>query len=364
MSYIHKGKALINGAVDPDLLITDEGELTVTAGDDGKQIPEFVKGDFEWWYFDISDKPSGCFLKIILHIGTNPLRTKIIPQLAVSVNTPGKSISLSFPFDIRDMSSDSWQCNISVSDKIRIWTILDHPPGYFIKIDIPGFKCDLRFKGEIEGWKPFGKNIPYQAGKKRVDLSWVIPVPRGRAEGTFQLDNEKYALSAGRGYHDHNYIKIDRKNPLHLDDQVIKWYWGKCFAGNYTIIFMDLWCRVNRTLSLMVADAGRIIYSSNNLIDCSILSLGFDSELKASYPASIVIKSLDREFSFKAEFISDKILDRRDLLEGVNPLLRFLIRQLVGRPAYHGVLAKVRLEIGNQILEGSGNFESMVFRGN
>ena len=364
MSYTHKGKALINGMVDPGQIITDEGELTVTAEDDGTQIGGYVKGDFEWWYFDIYDQAAGFFLKIVLHIGTNPVRTKVISQLAVSVSTPEGNSSLSFPFNISELSSNNWQCNLSVGDKIRIWTVLDHPPGYFIKIDIPGFKCDFRFKGELEGWKPFGKNIPYQRGNKRVDLSWVIPMPKARVEGNFNFEKNKYTLSEGKGYHDHNYIKIDRKDPLYLDDQVIKWYWGKCFAGNFTVIFMDIWCRVNRTLSLMVAENDRIIHSSNNQIECSVLSSGFDTLLKTGYPSSIIIKSIDKEFPFRAEFESEKILDHRDLLEGVNPVIRFLIRRLVAKPAYHGILAKVRLEIGNQILKGSGNFESMVFRGN
>ncbi|MCJ7448055.1 MAG: hypothetical protein MUO72_10195 [Bacteroidales bacterium] len=48
------------------------------------QIVDYVKGDFEWWYFDINDQPSDCFLKIVMHIGTNPLRTRIFPQSAIS----------------------------------------------------------------------------------------------------------------------------------------------------------------------------------------------------------------------------------------------------------------------------------------
>ena len=362
MSYTHKGKALINGAVDPGLVLTDEGELKVTPEDDGAQIAEYIKGDFEWWYFDIHDQVSGSFIKIVLHIGTNPLRTKITSQLAVYADTPDKSVSLSYPFEIRDLSSDSWHCNISVSDKIRIWTVLDHPPGYFIKIEIPGFKCDVKFRSEIEGWKPLGKNIPFQTGNKKVDFSWVIPVPRARAEGTVYLEDQKYDLSGATGYHDHNYIKVDRKNPLYLDDQVLRWYWGKCFAESFTVIFMDAWCRSNRTLSLMVAENGTIIHSSNNLIESSVLSYGYDNILKTGYPSSIVIRTLDEEFHLKMEFVSEKILDRKDLLAGINPVIRFLIRWLIAKPAYHGILAKVRLEIGTNILKSSGNFESMVFR--
>ena len=87
MGYIHKGKLLINGAVDQVTVPADTYELTVRPEDDGLQIVDFTRGDFEWWYFDINDQVSGCFIKIVVHIGTDPLRTRVFPQLAISVNT-------------------------------------------------------------------------------------------------------------------------------------------------------------------------------------------------------------------------------------------------------------------------------------
>ena len=361
-SYIHIGKALINGAVDLTQVITDPKELTLLPEDDGLQIVDYVKGDFEWWYFDINDYKSGCFLKIVLHVGTDPLRTRVFPQIAISVNTPEKSESFFHPFVIEELKADTQQCNITVRDALKIWEEFNDHPVYFIKIDIPGYKCNFKFTGEVEGWKPFGKKIPYQSGKKKVDFSWIIPIPKARVEGDFFYKDKQYNLTGATGYHDHNYIKPDRKNPLHLDDLAIKWYWGKSYAGRYTVIFADIYCRTNRTLSLMVAEQNKIIYSSNNLIDCSVLSFGFDEDVKVTYPATLKIKSLDVQFPFQAEFDFDKILDRKDLLEGVNPVLKFFIKKLIAKPAYHGILSKVRLNINNNYLEGSGNFESMVFR--
>jgi hypothetical protein len=90
VNYKHIGKALVNGAVDLSQVIMDSKELTLLPEDDGLQIVDYVKGDFEWWYFDINDHFSGCFLKIVLHVGTDPLRTRVFPQIAISVNTPEK----------------------------------------------------------------------------------------------------------------------------------------------------------------------------------------------------------------------------------------------------------------------------------
>jgi hypothetical protein len=363
MGYTHKGKALINGAVDPDQVITDPNDLTVFPEDDGAQIAHYIKGDFEWWYFDIYDQETGCFIKIVLHIGTDPLRTRVLSQLAISVSTPERSESFLFPFEMSEMKADTRQCNISVGDKIKIWTESGDQLQYFVKVYIAGFKCDFRFIGVTEGWKPFGKKILYQSGKKEVDFSWVIPVPEARVEGDFYYENKKYTLTGAIGYHDHNYIRPDRKYPLYMDDLVNRWFWGKCHDGRFTLIFGDVWCRKNSILPLMVAENNRIIHSSNNLIDCSVISSGHDNLLKVNYPESFKIRSLDKHFPFEAEFESEKITDRKDLLEGVNPVLKFIITKLIARPAYHGIFAKVMIEINNERLCGSGNFESMVFRG-
>ncbi|MCJ7448056.1 MAG: hypothetical protein MUO72_10200 [Bacteroidales bacterium] len=188
-------------------------------------------------------------------------------------------------------------------------------------------------------------------------------MPKARVDGDFFYENKKYTVTSAIGYHDHNYIKVDRKYPLFLDAMAIKWYWGKFYADRFTVIFADIYSRTNRTLSLMVAEHNKIIHSSNNLIDCSVSTSGYDNVLKAKYPASLKIKSLDEHFPFQAEFESDRILDRKDLLEGVNPVLKFLIKRLVAKPVYHGIFAKVKLEINNVHIQGTGNFESMVFRG-
>lgn len=362
MAYSHIGKVLNNGIVDTGEVLINPEDLTVFPEDDGCQIDEFSKGDFEWWYFDINEQTSDCILKIILHVGTNPLRTRVNSHLAVTVTTREKSESILFPFSIKEMKADTQKCNITVSDKILIRAESDAPPLYIVKINIPGFKCNFSFRSEIEGWKPFGKSVQFQTGRKKVDFSWVIPVPLATVDGDFSFRGRKYELAGAKGYHDHNYIKPDRKHPLYMDDLVTKWYWGKCYAGGYTVIFGDVRCRANRILPLMIAENNKIIHSSNNLIDCSVLSFGYDSFIKTEYATSIQLKSIDNNFPFLLKFECEKILDHRDLLEGINPLVRFLIKRVVARPAYHGVLARVGVAMNNINVEGFGNYESMVFR--
>jgi hypothetical protein len=363
MAYTHSGRVLVNGAVDIGQILNDAGELMIFPEDDGRQIDHYKKGDFEWWYFDIFDKASGCFLKIVVHIGTNPFRTRIISQLAISVNTPEKSESFLYPFDVSELQADEQRCNIVVGETIKIWAEYRDTVQYMIKTEIPRFKCDFRFISEIEGWKPFGKKIQYRSGRKEVDFSWVIPVPGARVEGGFSFDKRENKLTTAMGYHDHNYVKPGRKDPLFMDDLVSRWLWGKCHTGRFTLIFGDVQCRASRILPMMLAENNRIIHSSNNLIDCSLKSTCFDNLLKVNYPGSLKIKSLDAYFPIEAEFESEKVTDRKDLLEGINPVMKFIINKLVARPAYHGVFARVIVKVKDEQLTGSGNFESMVFRG-
>ena len=358
--YTHKGKVLDNGVIAPGP--ANAAELLVRPEDDGQQIADYRIGDFEWWYFDIIDQASDCFLQIALHIGTDPLRTRIVSRLAILVVTPERSESFSHPIIFQELEADTLKCNISAKEGIKIRAEFNDHTEYFISLDIPLFKCNLNCTGDMEGWKPLGNEIRCQTGKKKGAFSWVVPIPRARVEGSFFFENKNYVINNGIGYHDHNYIKVNRRHPLYLDDLAIKWYWGKCYSGRYTVVFMDTHFRRNRILSLLVAENSSIIYNANNSIECSVTSSGYDNLLNAKYPEMIKIRSTDDQFHFQAEFECVRILDRKDLLKGVNRVFKYLIKKLVARPVYHVIYVRVKLKIKESDLEGYGNIESMVFR--
>jgi len=343
--------------------ISDNYDLNVRPKDDGLQITDFRKGDFEWWYFDLHDQGSGCFLKIVLHIGTDPLRSKVFPQLALSINTPESNESYSWQFNFSELQADPLRCNISVGDNINIWSENNEITRYFIQIDIPHFKCNFRFKSELPGWKPEGYKTLHQSGKKKCEFYWVVPQPKAIVEGEFTFKNKTCPITGAIGYHDHNYLKVDRRDPLYLDALADKWYWGKCHAGRFTMIFTDVHFKHSQSQGIMVAENNKITNCLYSLAECSVKESAYDQTLQTGYPKSLIITSLDESFPFKAEFEFEKILDKKDLLEGVNPFLKFLIKKLIAKPVYYGIFCKVRVEIHNTCPEGYGNFESMVFRG-
>ncbi len=362
MGYTHKGVVRQNGIVDFCATLTNSSDMVIRPDDDGFHLADYAVGDFEWWYFDLFDEKSGCFVKIVIHIGTDPLKTRIFPQLAISVSTSGSVFSLARPYSFSDLGMNTQKCNITMKEEVRIWTENQLPLVYFIKINIPGLQCNLKLVSDLEGWKPLGSEVPFRIGRKSGIFSWTVPVPKARVEGNLMCQDTEYILGDAIGYHDHNFIRVDKKHPLYLDELVTRWYWGKCHAERYTLVFMDTYFRSNRMLSLMVADRNKIIHSSNNLINCLVSSTGFDQSLKSEYPTSLTIQCKETDFPCQATFSSARLVDSKDLLEGVNPLLRWLIKKLIARPAYHGIFASVSLYLLNQSWDGFGNYETMVFR--
>jgi hypothetical protein len=331
--------------------------------DDGLHIADYTIGDFEWWYFDVADPVSGYFLKIVFHIGTDPLRTRIFPQLAVSINTPAISESITHKLRINEIKADTNKCDISVGDEIKIQITDEEQAVYIIKIKLPEFTCNLRFLGELPGWKPLGSEVPQRAGKRRSAFSWVIPCPRASVDGEFFNRGNRYEFEHAVGYHDHNYIKVDKAHPLYMDDIITKWYWGKAYTETFTMIFMDIFSKSGRISSLMIADKNSIIHSSNNLVEARVSAERFDSTLKVKYASSLNVRSVDSSLRFDSTFSFYKMLDHRDLLNDVNPVIKWIIKKLVSKPVYHGIHARVNLKYGEVIQEGFGNYESMVFRG-
>lgn len=362
MPYPHKGKILDNGIVDFSEGLQSINELEVKPEDDGLHITDFNKGDFEWWYFDFLDLASGCFLKIVFHIGTDPLKTRIFPQIAISVNTPEGSLSITRSYKLDEIEVNERKCEISVKDNVRIISEKREHLECKVNINIEQFQCNFLFKATIQGWKPLGNEVFNQIGIKKSFFSWIIPMPGARVSGDFIFKEKKYNIQDATGYHDHNYLRVDPVNPLHLDELISKWYWGKIYAGDYTLIFMDTHCRTNRLISLMVAEKNEIIYSANNLMNLIITSTGTDPFLKAEYPKLLKLNSTDINFDLEAELKYKQILDRKDLLDGVNFLLKFIIKKFVARPAYFGNLASVKLKLNNKEQKGRGNYETMIFR--
>ena len=361
--YTHKGAIKTNGLVDPSVLITDPSKLNVSTSDDGFKLITPAPGNFEWWYFDVIDVKKDYVLKIVAHLGTDPLRRIFFPQVAISIKTPAQKKSFRKHYSLADFTASPDCCNVRIRDEFHAFVELSGKHSlYHIVVNMNGVSARLTFTGEIEGWKPLGNEVKMERGKKRGAFYWVIPLPRALVTGEFSLGNERYTCEEAVGYHDHNYWQADVNKKLFVDDVISLWYWGRVVADDLTVIIMDTHLKSHRLTSLMVARGNTIIHSSNNLTEVCAEEFREDREMKTSYPSRIMIRSVDKNKPFQMILNAKEIIDKQDLLEGTHPFIQWLIKLLVSRPVYYGISAESTVTLADKVSKGRALYEFMVFR--
>jgi len=339
-----------------------ESSSSSLAAMDGYLLDSERIGNFEWWYFDCRDIPQKCMLKIVVHLGTDPLRRRFFPTLAISIKTPEVTEAIECRYDFKDLHADKNRCNLSLGKDCHIYSDNDNPGNYYIHIDIPEFRASLTFKQLIPVWVPPANKTKLSKGRRNSEFFWNVPQPGAIVQGSFTYNNILYTLKENIGYHDHNYWQLNSKPGLFIDEVFTKWFWGKCVAGPYTVIFAEILMKGMRANSMMVAKHDKIVYSTNNNLTLTVDKEIFHAPLKSRYPSQITILTKDENFPINLVLNFEELIDSKNLLKGVNPLIAWLIKNLVARPAYYGVNSTAILEIANQKLVGSGNYELMLFR--
>ena len=76
----------------------------------------------------------------------------------------------------------------------------------------------------------------------------------------------------------------------------------------------------------------------------------------------MTIKSIIENEPFQMILRSKELTDKRDLLEDMNPIARWLIRFFVSKPAYFGLLADGTMKLSNNEIKGTALYEMMYFR--
>lgn len=343
----------------------DPSESKFSPHDDGYHLSTLEIGDFEWWYFDVYDPATDCTLKVIAHLGTDPLRRKLYRQLVVSYSSPAEKQTFIKPYPLDAFTSSTEFCDVRLGDEFRAYVDSSKKTNlYHILVDVDGIRANLEFDGGIGGCKPIGAEIEAEKSNKRGTFFWAIPLPKAKVMGEFSAGGRKYVIREGLGYHDHNYWKVDREHKLFMDDIISKWYWGRCFAEDYTIIFMDTHFHGGQIKSLFIAKGGNIIHSSNDQIEVSASDFKEDGKLKTSYPTRIVIESIVEDEPFQMILRSKELTEKRDLLEDINPIARWLMRSFLSKPAYFGLLAEGTVKLANKEIKGTALYEMMYFRKN
>ena len=78
--------------------------------------------------------------------------------------------------------------------------------------------------------------------------------------------------------------------------------------------------------------------------------------------SDLTIRPVEDNDSFEIMLNGKEVIERKDLLEGVTPILKWLINVFVSSPAYYGILADATINIAHESIKGIGNYEMMFFR--
>ncbi len=114
--------------------------------------------------------------------------------------------------------------------------------------------------------------------------------------------------------------------------------------------------------SIMVSEHDIILYSTDKNLTITVDKEIQYAPLKSKYPSQITIQINNKGFPLELILNCEELIESKDLLSGVNPLIAWLIKSLVAKPAYYGIYSTAKLETPNQKLEGFGIYELMLFR--
>jgi hypothetical protein len=119
-AYIHEEKSRRDAF--HTLCLSDLKELNSGLRDveDGMRLKTGDVGNFEWWYFDVFDPETQNIIKIVVHLGTDPLRSRFFPQLAVSFKTPAGKDAFAKPYTMEHFQASSEKCDLRIKKDVRI----------------------------------------------------------------------------------------------------------------------------------------------------------------------------------------------------------------------------------------------------
>jgi hypothetical protein len=307
----------------------DGRDITITPlrpEDDGLHIDLKKKGSSEWWYFDAHLESGHTVVAFFYAANPNPGVTGKT-GVEVVINRPdGSKLQRFIPYDKKSFSASRDKADIKIGENfVRMESGPDGLPIYEIMIKEKGLGCHLRYKAEVNGWKP-GTGVSHFG-----DLgyfAWVVPFARAFVEGTM-TDGDDVIQTKGIGYHDHNWLDFPFQSVIEY------WMWGRVYSQHFTVSFAYIQCnaKVNghAVKVLMLANGREVVLSTGNF---RFIKEDFAKPPTAeyAYPKKVRIEvpnELVVELSVK------KVIESQNMLESFSSPLRFVAKHLMHlRPWY------------------------------
>ena len=297
------------------------------------------KDTYEWWYFDfVADDGTTIVISILTKDIENP-KTKLKPKIIIDITErDGDKHNLSFDIPRDDFYASRDSCFIAAGNS----TITGDLKKYKIDINTEEVKIKMTLINQSVSWRP---KTGYMIFDEDKYFAWVVPVPRGKATGYFEINGYDYQFD-GHGYHDHNWGNYRLPSLLH------HWYWSRTQFGNYTVLASEIVTEKQydyKTFTLFaVFDSNKVVlYSDQD-------SSEFYQSVPVKYPPgkpiskNLLFRSNDGQKIYELSLKTEDILVSADLVKSniKNPAAATAIKVITGFDgAYYRFGGKASLEI-------------------
>jgi hypothetical protein len=306
--------------------------------EDGLHLDPGKRGMYEWWYFD-AHLETGHTIVVFFHASNpNPGREGKIGVEVILLRPDGKRNQKFFAYSKSDFAAARDKANVKIgTNTIKVdQRDCSELPGYEVSVNEKGLGCHLKYRAEVNGWKPgtglsqFG-NIGF--------FGWVVPFARASVEGTI-TDGDKIIPVAGIGYHDHNWLNFNFQKIINY------WMWGRVYSKRFTASYAYIQCndRVDHhaVKVLMLADGKEVIVSTGEF-EFNKEDFEYNSRAQYQYPRKIVIKAPSE---LNATLQVKKVLEAQNMLENYHPVLRFIASNILRiKPGYFRLVSDSELEV-------------------
>ncbi len=307
--------------------------------DDGLHINMGKRGMYEWWYFD-AHLDSGYTIVIFFHASNpNPgLEGKIGVEM-VLLRPDGKRYQKFFAYNKSDFVAARDKPDVKIGgNTIKVDQQDGDLPVYDIFVKEKDFGCHLKYKAEINGWKP-GTGLS-KFGEMGL-FGWVIPFARASVEGSI-TDGDKIIPAMGIGYHDHNWLNFPFQRIINY------WMWGRIYSENFTATYAYIQCNNkvdNHTVKVLMLAHGQEVILSTGEFDFLKEDYEYDPRAKYRFPRKIVLRAPQE---LNATLQVKKVLEAQDMLTNYSPILRFIAKNILRlKPGYFRLVSDCELEVNH-----------------
>lgn len=217
----------------PLVLGREEGSgANPEAWEDGMRT-DGLEGSFEWWYFDAHMDDDSTAIVTFLTRAMDQINAPLSPFITITIIRPDGSIihdgNTYHPSEFRASKNT---CDVAMGENFFRGDLHDYE---ISAKGASGTEVALHFSRVAPSWRP-GTGIIRDTAEKNKYFGWFVAIPSGDVTGTLTYDGVAHRVT-GRGYHDHNWGNVF---PGELFGA---WTWGRLFADEYTMIFVQMTSR-------------------------------------------------------------------------------------------------------------------------